>query len=212
MRRAEREVAAQSARIGVAVADLYPAFNIVGSLTVQSADLRDLFQGSSVAGFLTGPGIRWNILNYGRIRNNIRVQDALFQQAVVNYENAVLLANQEVEDALIEFLRARQRFAALQRAVRATERSVELALTQYRDGAVDFNRVFSLQESLVIQQDNLANTQGDIAISLIRVYKALGGGWQIRLGPSRPVSLPPPEPVEELAPPANGRPAAPNRS
>ncbi|NIL98974.1 MAG: efflux transporter outer membrane subunit [Planctomycetales bacterium] len=212
VRRAEREVAAQSARIGVAVADLYPAFNIVGSLTVQSADLRDLFQGSSVAGFLTGPGIRWNILNYGRIRNNIRVQDALFQQAVVNYENAVLLANQEVEDALIEFLRARQRFAALQRAVRATERSVELALTQYRDGAVDFNRVFSLQESLVIQQDNLANTQGDIAISLIRVYKALGGGWQIRLGPSRPVSLPPPEPVEELAPPANGRPAAPNRS
>ncbi len=210
VRKAEREVAAQSARIGVAEADLYPAFNIVGSLSVQSAELADLFRTDSVAGFLTGPGIRWKILNYGRIRNNIRVQDALFQQAVVNYENAVLLANQEVEDALIEFLRARQRFTALQRAVTATERSVELALTQYRDGAVDFNRVFSLQESLVIQQDSLANTKGDIVVSLIRIYKGLGGGWQIRLNPSVSAVVRPLPPAGELVPPPPAEPAEPN--
>ncbi len=215
IRRAEYEAAAQSARIGVAVADLYPAFTVAGNLGVQASDLSKLFTSGSLAGSITSPGVRWNVLNYGRLQNNIRVQDARFQQLIVNYQNVVLAAQQEVEDAIVDFIRTRQRYDALERAVAATKRSVELAELQYRSGAIDFNRVFTLQSTLALQQDGLANSKGEITISLIRIYKALGGGWQIRLAPDQTEILPSNQhaPAEErdAADQAPDRPGLPRR-
>jgi NodT family efflux transporter outer membrane factor (OMF) lipoprotein len=217
VREAERQVAAQSAQIGVAYSDLFPAFTITGSIQLESSTLSNLFTGGSLAGSLGAPNVRWNILNYGRIRNNIRVQDARFQQAVVNYQDTVLRANQEVEDSLVGFFKTQQRYVEDKAAVDAARRSVELALTQYRDGAVDFNRVFTLQSILATQENQLAATQGEIAVNLIGIYKALGGGWQIRMGgPTGPLpafeEIPqpaldepmPPQPMPDAAAPAAG--------
>jgi NodT family efflux transporter outer membrane factor (OMF) lipoprotein len=182
IRRAEREIAAQSALIGVAAADLFPSFSILGSIQLQSEKLSDLFSASSTAGFIGAPGVDWKILHYGRIRNNINVQDARFQQLVARYENAVLRAGQEIEDALIDYLRAQDRYAIDLRAVKAAKRASELALIKYKGGEdIEFNTVATLDNTLARDQDQLARTQGEITTSLIRIFKALGGGWQIRL-------------------------------
>ena len=155
IRRAELQAAAQSALIGIAKADLYPQFSLIGSIGLRSSDtgvsdLGDLFDGDSLrAGF--GPSFRWNILNYGRIKNAVRVEDARFQQAVVNYRNTVLRAAREVEDSLIAFVRGKQRVAFLGVSVEAARRSVDLALVQYRDGTVDYTRVLDSQTFLVGQ-------------------------------------------------------------
>ena len=191
IRAAEFAAAAQSARIGVAESDLYPAFVVSGQIGVQANDLSRLFESGSIAGSVISPGIRWNVLNYGRIQNNIRLQDARFQQLVVNYQNTVLAAQQEVEDAIISFIRSRQRYDLLKKAVEATTRSVQLAELQYRSGTIDFNRVFTLQSALAIQQENLARSKGESTISLVRIYKALGGGWQMQFLPPQPVIIPP---------------------
>ena len=189
VREAERRVATQSAQIGVATADLFPAFSINGSLNWQASKFSQMFTSAANAGFI-GPSFNWDILNYGRIVNNIRVQDARFQQLAVQYQQTVLSANAEVETAITSFLKSQEEVAALQFSVIATERSVELALTQYREGAIDFNRVFNLQSTLVEQQDQLAAAQANVATSLIRVYKALGGGWQLRLADGQSTSGP----------------------
>lgn len=209
VREAERQVAAASAQIGVAYSDLFPSFTILGSIQLESRNLSNLFTTGSLAGSIVAPGVRWNILNYGRIRNNIRTQDARFEQAVVNYQNAVLQANQEVEDSLIGFFKTQEQLIEDQAAVDAARRSVELALTQYRDGATDFNRVFTLQGILANQENQLAATRGEIAVNLIGIYKALGGGWQLRMDGATPVAMPtaeevPPQPMPEEAEPAEG--------
>ncbi|MEZ6073639.1 MAG: efflux transporter outer membrane subunit [Pirellulales bacterium] len=190
VRRAEREVARQSPLIGVAAADLYPAFSISGTLNWQATKFSDLFSGASNAGSV-GPAFNWNILNYGRIINNTRVQDVRFRELAVSYQQTVLDANREVEDAIVGYLEEQERVKALQFSVTATQRSVELALTQYREGAIDFNRVFNLQSTLVVQQDDLAQSQARVALSYIAIYKALGGGWQIRLAPAAELVMPP---------------------
>ncbi len=202
VRAAERRVAAQSALIGVAAADLFPSFSLLGSIGLEAEEFSDLFSGKSVAGVLGAPAIRWPILNYGRIRNNINVQDARFQQLATEYEQAVLRANQEVEDALVAFLKSQQQSRSLAESAAATARSVELASIQYREGAIDFNRLFTLEGSLAEQQNRLAAAQGSVAVNLVRVYKALGGGWEIRLTPSSEmiaehVATPSPQPVDE---------------
>jgi NodT family efflux transporter outer membrane factor (OMF) lipoprotein len=190
VRRAEREVARQSALIGVAAADLYPAFSINGSLNWQAAKFADLFSGASNGGFV-GPAFNWNILNYGRIINNTRVQDVRFRELAVSYQQTVLEANGEVEDAIVGYLQEQQRVRALQFSVDATSRSVELAVTQYREGAVDFDRIFNLQSALVLLQDDLAQSQARVALNYIAIYKSLGGGWQIRLNPQGGGNMPP---------------------
>lgn len=186
IRRAELQAAAQSARIGIAETDLYPQFALLGSIGLRasdalSTDLGDLFELDSIEA-LGGPSFSWNIFNFGRIKNNVRVQDARFQQLIVNYQNTVLEALREVEDALVGFLRAREQVAFLAESVTAAERSVDLALVQYRDGVTDYQRVLDTQQSLVTQQDLLTSSRGDIATSLISMYRALGGGWEIRAG------------------------------
>lgn len=179
--RAERQVAAQSARIGVAAADWFPSVTITGSLGYAADDIDNLFTQRAFTGVIQ-PQFSWPVLNYGRILNNVRVQDALFQQAAVTYQQTVLSANVEAENAINSFLKSQEALVEAEAAVAASQRSVEIALTQYKNGATDFNRVFNLQLALVQDQNTLAATQGEIPVSLIAIYKALGGGWQIRLG------------------------------
>ena len=139
----------------------------------------ELFDGDSLE-FLGGPVFTWNILNYGRIKNQVRVQAARFQQLIVNYQDIVLRAAREVEDSMVGFLRAQETEVFLSESVDAAARSVELALLQYRDGVTDYQRVIDTQSSLVNQQDRWTQTRGDISSNLIAMYRALGGGWQIR--------------------------------
>ena len=136
----------------------------------------------TVLSFFGGAGFSWDILNYGRIRNRVRVQDARFQQLVVNYKNTVLRAYQEVEDAIAAFLRSQEEVGFLMESAKAATRSVELSQIQYREGLVDFQRVIDSQRSQAQAQDLLTGTEGSVAENLVAVYKALGGGWQIRLG------------------------------
>ncbi len=186
IRRAERDAAAQSALIGIAKADLYPRFTLAGFVGLQSSDtgmatLADLFTGDSFTGFV-GPALSWPLLNYGRLKNNVRVQDARFQQLVINYQNTVLKAAEEVENAVVAFLRAQEQARFLSAAVQATKGAVDLSLIQYRGGAIPFDRVLISEERLVAQQDRLAEAKGAISVNLIAMYKGLGGGWQIRRG------------------------------
>lgn len=191
VRRAERRVAEQSARIGIAYADLFPTFTVTGSIEYTAAELSGLFGPGSQAGFLGAPVFRWNILNYGRLRDNIRVQDARFQQSIVAYQHSVLVASREVEDNLVSFWRSQERYQAELEATEAAKRAADLAQVQYSEGAIDFNRVFTLQANLVEQQQNLAEASEAINLGLIGAYRALGGGWQIRLGSGNtPVNWP----------------------
>ncbi len=183
VRAAEMAAAAQSAGIGVAVADLYPQFVLAGSFGLAGESFSDQFESGGVSGFVA-PLVNWNIFNYGRIKNNVRIQDARFQQLVVAYEIVVLNAAREVEDGLVGFLRSQERVQYLEQAVVAAQRSVELSLDQYESGLVDFQRVLNSQASLLGQQDALADARGQIASSLVSTYRALGGGWQLREGNS----------------------------
>jgi NodT family efflux transporter outer membrane factor (OMF) lipoprotein len=200
VRRAERELAAQSARIGIAESDLYPHISITGTIGLNANEIKDLYTSGSLRGAI-GPSIRWDILNYGRLINNIRVQDAIFQQLAAAYQNSVLTANEEVENALITFLRTQTQRDFLQQSVDATQRANQLVLIQYREGLVDFTSVFQVQEELVLQQDNEALARGNLALSVIDLYRALGGGWELRLPPAeaaQPVQdSPPPEPAAQ---------------
>ncbi len=196
VRRAEREVAAQSARIGVAETDLYPALTLNGFMGYAADDIERLFRSSSFTAFVI-PTFRWNVLNYGRIANKIRMQDARLEGAALQYQQAVLNGGREVEDALVGFLQAQKQAARLDDSVREAERSVELVLIQFRGGVTDFNRVFNTQAVLVSQQDQLAAARGRIALNLIQVYKALGGGWQYFFCGC---GMPAPQPVEVVTP------------
>jgi len=189
IRQAERQLAGQSALIGVAKADLFPHFALFGSLGFQassSVDARsndsefsDWFKGDSFV-LSGGPALSWDILNYGRITNQVRVEDARFQELAVNYENTVLRAAQEVEDAMISFLRTQDSVGYLADAVKASKRSVDLSMIQYREGLVDYQRVLDTQRFLTELQDQLVFTAGSVDLGLVTLYKALGGGWQIR--------------------------------
>ncbi|MBW1916783.1 MAG: efflux transporter outer membrane subunit [Deltaproteobacteria bacterium] len=186
IRRAELQAASQCARIGIAKADLYPAFSLTGSFGFQASDVRsfslgDMFEWRSRTGSI-GPSFLWNILNYGRLTNRVRIQDARFQERLIAYQNTVLKAQQEVEDALIAFLRAQERAEFLAESAAAAIRSLDLAVLQYREGITDFTTVLTAQQALLQQQDNLARTMGHISSNLVGVYRALGGGWQLRQG------------------------------
>ena len=186
VRQAEQVAAAESALIGATQADLYPAFSLSGTFGFRSSDignrsLGDAFNGNSRV-LSIGPAFQWNLFNYGQITNQVRAQDAQFQAAVLSYRNTVLQAQREVEDALIAFVKAREAVGYLGDAVRASKRSVDLALIQYKEGATDYTTVLTAQQNLQRQQDQLTVAQGNLPRSLISVFQALGGGWQIREG------------------------------
>jgi NodT family efflux transporter outer membrane factor (OMF) lipoprotein len=184
IRLAELQAAAQSASIGVTKAELYPAISLTGTFGFLSTDvgrfaLSDVFLWKSrTANF--GPALQWNIFNYGQITNQVRVQDARLQALLVTYQNAVFNAQREVEDNLVAFLRSQERAQSLGESTAAAQRSLNLATLQYREGITDFTTVLTAQQALLNEQDNLASTLGDIATNLVGVYRALGGGWQIR--------------------------------
>jgi NodT family efflux transporter outer membrane factor (OMF) lipoprotein len=208
VRAAERRVAAQCARIGVAAADLYPHFSIHGALRLDAERFKDLFSQASSFGAI-GTGFSWDILNYGRLINAVRVQDARFQQLAYEYQQIVLEANQEVETALNNFLNAQERLRYAEEAVAASQRSVEIVELQYREGVADFNRVFVVQRLLVQDQERLALARGEVAVFLIAAYKAIGGGWEIRAGATNPAAVAAAEgaPSEAVPAPADPAPA-----
>jgi NodT family efflux transporter outer membrane factor (OMF) lipoprotein len=202
VRQAERNVAAQSEQIGIALADLYPQFKISGEISVKAESFSPLFTSGSTGGSV-GPSFNWSILNYGRIINNVRQQDARFQELVATYQNAVLTANQEVEDALVAFLQNQVRVKTLTANVDATRHALELELIRFKEGEADFTGVFILQGDLAAKQDQLAASQSDVITSLIGVYKALGGGWEIRCPDFHPreISVVKPDPEDLDLPP-----------
>jgi outer membrane protein TolC len=188
IRAAELQAAAQCALIGVTKADLYPAFTLNGTFGFLSSDvgrfsLGDIASWSSRSASF-GPAFSWNVLNYGQITNAVRVQDARFQELIFEYQDAVLGAQQEVEDGLTAFLESQKRLVSLEEAAAAAKRSADLALIQYREGATDYTTVLTAQASLLAQQDSLAVGRGDVPQGLIAVYRALGGGWEMRAGRS----------------------------
>ncbi|WP_020586506.1 efflux RND transporter permease subunit [Desulfobacter curvatus] len=176
IRRAERELAAQTARIGVAVADLYPRFTLTGSIGLESLQASTLFESDS-GKYSIIPGIRWPIFYSGSIRNNIKIQEAVQEQYLYAYEAAVLNAVQEVRDALINYRKEKERSASLRDAVEAARAAEELAQDQYRNGLSDFNNVLDAQRSLLSFQEELAVCEGTVSQNTVRLYKALGGGW-----------------------------------
>ncbi len=217
VRNAERLVAAQSAQIGVAEADLYPTIFINGTLGWDAENFSQAFSQRSFFGLLT-PGFRWNILNYGRIVNNVHLQEAKTQELIAAYQNQVLTAGREVQVALRGFLKSQERAEDLARSVDAAKAATDVGVAQYRAGTIDFNRVFNLETTLVQQQDQLASAQGDIALNLVAVYRGIGGGWELRLQQDRDAAAVPamapnlaptgaaPAPPAETAPPPRALP------
>ncbi len=180
IRRAERLIAAQSARIGVATSNLYPQFSLVGTIGYQAENFADLFDTKALFGNI-GPSVRWDVLNYGRLLNAIRVEDARFQTAVLNYQNQVLKAGQEVENGIVTFLGSQVRYDFLKKSASDAEEAVRV-ISLRQVFKITPTPVFVSTAFLTTQQDQLALAKADIALGLIQIYKALGGGWQIRLG------------------------------
>jgi NodT family efflux transporter outer membrane factor (OMF) lipoprotein len=190
VRRAERQAAAQSAQIGVAEADFYPAISIVGTIGWSAESFPDLFRSSALQGSV-GPMFQWKILNYGRILNNVKLQKAKFQELVTAYEQSVLNGNVEAENGLVTFLRAQSRTRLQAVSVDEAQKAVALGLVQYKAGTVDFTRITQLEQNLVLQQNTLAQARGEIGQGLIQTYRAMGGGWEIRNTGLEPVDAAP---------------------
>jgi len=211
VRRAERLLAAQAEQIGIAQADLYPIFTINGTMGWQAREFAHLFSSKAFNGSV-GPSFQWNLLNYGRIVNHVRFQDARFRELLVAYQETVLRANEEVENGLVSFLQAQERTRRLDESVRAAKIAREAAYAQYEHAVqvaglvTDFNRYAVIERDLIQQGDLLAQARGEIALGLIQVYRALGGGWEIvggrASGEDSPEALPPGtvEPPAEVAP------------
>jgi NodT family efflux transporter outer membrane factor (OMF) lipoprotein len=178
IRQVERELAAQTARIGVATAELYPSFSLVGTFAFESFDVGEVLErGSRSYGF--GPAFRWNLFDGGRIRQAIQVEDARADQAFARYEQTVLRALEDVEDAMVAFVQEKERRDALERSATAAEKAVDLVNVLYRTGLTDFQNVLDTERSLFEQQDRLAESEGQVTQNLIRIYRSLGGGWTI---------------------------------
>ena len=184
VRRAERLVAAQSARVGIAESDLYPHFAIAGTLNWQAEKFSHMFMGDALAGHV-GPAFSWKILNYGRVWNNIWAEDSRLRQAILAYQETVLRAAEEAEGMIAAYLREKERVQAVEKAVEATERAVQLATALYQQGVIDYQRLIDSQRALLQQQDGLAESRGNVALYLVGLYKALGGGWQVRYLPPK---------------------------
>lgn len=199
IRQAELDAASQCARIGVAKADLLPSFSLVGNVGTLSTDigrgsLSDLFAAKRLT-YGAGPTVQWNILNYGQITNNVRLQDARYQELLVGYQNTVLAAQQEVADAMTMFLESRRQETALRASTVAAAGALRIAMNEYTEGSADFTTVLTAEERLFSSQNDLAVAQGNVPLGLIGAYRALGGGWQMREGND----FVPPETQAEMA-------------
>jgi outer membrane protein, multidrug efflux system len=183
VRAVEMQLAAQSAQIGVKEADFYPSISLLGSLGLSATSLagspRTLAWG-------IGPSLVWNVFDHGRLTGEVLVQDARFQQLYEQYQAAVLKAAREVDDAAVGFATNRAQVPILKDAVNAARRSLAIANIQYQEGMSDFQRVLDTQRTLFSQQEQLVSTLSNVTLSLISLYKAMGGGWQ--QGRDRPLA------------------------
>lgn len=184
IRVAELRAKAQSAQVGVAEAELYPAISLTGTFGGASSDigrrdLGDLFTTKGMT-YAVGPALQWNILNYGQITNDVRFQDAKLQQAIVDYQNKVLDAQRDVENGISAFLNSQRQVAALRRSTNAANGALGIAILQYQQGTRDFTTVLTAEQNLFEAENNLAEAAGNVPLGLVAVYRALGGGWQIR--------------------------------
>ncbi len=174
----------------MAEADFYPAISILGTIGYSAEAFPDLFRSTAFQGSI-GPSFQWKILNYGRILNNVKLQKAKFQELVTAYEQSVLNGNAEAENGLVTFLRAQSRTRLQAVSVDEAQKAVALGLVQYKAGTVDFTRITQLEQNLVLQQNTLAQARGEIGQGLIQVYRAMGGGWEIRNTGLEPVDAAP---------------------
>jgi NodT family efflux transporter outer membrane factor (OMF) lipoprotein len=186
VREAALAAASQSALIGVAKAQMYPAFSLSGAFGFSSNNegrnsLGDLFNWDQHT-LQGGASFLFPIFNYGRLENQVRVQDAQFQQAVLNYQNTVLTAQQEVENGLSAFTTSQTSLAHYDEAASSARQSTDLAMAQYKAGETDYTTVLSAEQSELSVDDSLASAEGNVVQGLIAVYRALGGGWEIRNG------------------------------
>ena len=178
LRRAERALASQTALIGVATADMYPRFSLAGTVGLQSTELSDLLEGDSLT-WNVGLPVRWNLFAGGALRSAVEAEQARTVQALVAYEQTLLRALEEVENALAAYRLERIRRERLAEGVDASQRAVELVRTQYLSGLTNFQNLLDSQRSLFRQQDELAASEGQVVQSLIALNKAMGGGWPL---------------------------------
>jgi NodT family efflux transporter outer membrane factor (OMF) lipoprotein len=199
VRRAEREAATQSAIIGVTAAAFYPRFALNGTIGLNAEYIGGLWHtpGSMTGSF--GPSFQWDILNYGRIESSVASQEARFRESVLRFQHVVLEANREAEDAIYALAKSSERVSLLIGSVAAAQRTVQITHDQYRAGAIDFTPVFLFELTLTTQEDELAIARGDIAQSVIALYRSVGGGWEARLSPEGIVGPPAPAPTTQPA-------------
>jgi NodT family efflux transporter outer membrane factor (OMF) lipoprotein len=176
IRRAERELAASTAKIGVSTAELFPKFSLTGSFGYQGIKLEDLPRESSNF-WRIGPSFRWSVLNFKRITANIEVSKAVREESLARYERSVLNSLEEVENALVSLSREKLRIEALAKGVRANTLAFELAMERYKAGVQSYLEVLDAETALYNGQDQLAQSQQNRALALVFLYKALGGGW-----------------------------------
>jgi NodT family efflux transporter outer membrane factor (OMF) lipoprotein len=176
IRRAERELAAQTARIGIAQAQLYPRLSLTGSFNYTATDLNDMFT-STARAFLFGPVVSWNVFNAGKTRARIEMEEARTQQALLAYRLRVLQALSEVESAMTGYKEQKTRLDSLGNAVLASRKSLHMAEKLYKDGLADFQNVLDAQRSLYSAEDQMDTARGNAALYMINLYRALGGGW-----------------------------------
>ena len=180
---AEYQVRANSANIGATVATLYPSFSLFGNIGLNSNDASGSWISAGDAlGVSIGPSFSWNIFQYGRIKNQIRLKDALFEESLVNYNKKVLSALTEVSDALNGYRLTKEQLDANKQAVNATVRAFNISMTQYNDGLVSYERLLTSVNNLTRSQDQYAVIKGNLATNVMLMYKALGGGWQMNQG------------------------------
>ncbi len=178
VRRAEWQLAAETARIGVATADLYPRFSLTGSLGQASMELSDIAKSSSAL-WSFGPSFSWNLFTAGKVRAQIEAQKARTEQALATYEKAILTAVKDVESALVAYSKEQTRMKSLEAAVESSQRAYDISSELYARGLVDFLRVLESQRALYVNQELLANSRQQVSANLVTLYKALGGGWQL---------------------------------
>jgi multidrug efflux system outer membrane protein len=181
VRRAERQAAAATARVGVATASLYPRVSITGTFGFDSTKFKHLLDRQSYY-FLLSPGVSWPIFEGGRIRANVDARDAAREDALLAYREVVLGALRDVEDALVAYAAEQARRSTLAVAAQANRNAVELARQQYQQGVVDFQVVLDTQRELLAAEDGLTQSEQAIAADLVLLYKALGGGWEVEPG------------------------------
>jgi len=181
IRAAEMEAMAQAQQVGIAMANLYPQFILNGAVGLQASGGKDLFSKASATN-LGSAGVVWPILNYGRIKNDVRSQDAAYQALIANYQNTVLSAYSEVESAMVAYSEARKQVGFYSNSVEASTKAAEIAVNQYGDGVADYTRVLNTQSASLRAQADLIDARLQVASNLVAVYKGLGGGWQIRQG------------------------------